>query len=166
MNLYIVRYAVAYKRDADRWPDDAKRPLTPEGEERFRWVARGILRLVPEVGVVLSSPFVRAWRGSLSSVLECTGVEPRENLPELTIPERYHAGFASIARLEDEPFQAWLSVLRREPPAMPGSGRGREDRGPAREARGAGMRPGPGFYLAEPLPSEAMLALLADSHHG
>ena len=62
MNLYIVRHAVAHKRDADRWPDDAKRPLTPEGEERFRRTARGILWLVPEVGSVLSSPFVRAWR--------------------------------------------------------------------------------------------------------
>ncbi len=51
-------------------------------------------------------------------MLECTGVEPRENLPELTIPERYHAGFASIARLEDEPFQTLLSVLRKEPPAI------------------------------------------------
>ncbi len=62
MNLYIVRHAVAHKRDAELWPDDAKRPLTPEGEERFRRAAGGILRLVPEIELVLSSPFVRAWR--------------------------------------------------------------------------------------------------------
>ena len=62
MNLYIVRHAVAHKRDAELWPDDAKRPLTPEGEERFRRAAGGILRLVPEVEVVLSSPFARTWR--------------------------------------------------------------------------------------------------------
>ncbi len=36
MDLYVVRHAEAHKRDEDRWPDDAKRPLTPEGEERFR----------------------------------------------------------------------------------------------------------------------------------
>lgn len=62
MNLYVVRHAVAHERDADRWPDDARRPLTPEGEERFRRAAGGILRLVPDVGAVLSSPYVRAWR--------------------------------------------------------------------------------------------------------
>ncbi len=61
MNLYIVRHAVAYERDANRWPDDSKRPLTPEGEERFQHTAGGIMRLVPEVEVVLSSPYARAW---------------------------------------------------------------------------------------------------------
>jgi phosphohistidine phosphatase SixA len=35
MDLYVVRHAVAHKRDEKLWPDDAKRPLTPEGEERF-----------------------------------------------------------------------------------------------------------------------------------
>ena len=62
MDLYVVRHAVAHKRDRDRWPDDAKRPLTPKGEERFRLAAGGILRLVPKVELVLSSPFIRAWR--------------------------------------------------------------------------------------------------------
>ena len=56
MDLYVVRHAVAHKRDGDLWPNDSKRPLTPEGEERFRRAAGGILRLVPEVGLVLSSP--------------------------------------------------------------------------------------------------------------
>ena len=50
MEVYIVRHAVTYERDAERWPDDSKRQLTPEGEERFRHAAGGILRLVPEVG--------------------------------------------------------------------------------------------------------------------
>ena len=62
MDLYVVRHAVARERDANLWPDDSKRPLTPRGEERFRHAAGGILRLVSEVGAVLSSPFVRAWR--------------------------------------------------------------------------------------------------------
>jgi phosphohistidine phosphatase len=62
VDLYVVRHAVAHKRDGDLWPDDSKRPLTPEGEERFQRAAAGILRLVPEVGLVLSSPFVRTWR--------------------------------------------------------------------------------------------------------
>ena len=62
MDLYIVRHAAAYGRDPDRWPDDSSRPLTPEGEEEFGLVARGLARLVSRVDVVLSSPYVRAWR--------------------------------------------------------------------------------------------------------
>jgi phosphohistidine phosphatase len=60
--LYLVRHAVAHKRDAERWPDDSERPLTPEGEEGFLAAARGLARVVPEVGVLLSSPYERAWR--------------------------------------------------------------------------------------------------------
>ena len=60
--LYLIRHAVAYPRDADRWPDDGKRPLTPEGERDFRSVAGQLGRLAPRMDVLLSSPFVRAWR--------------------------------------------------------------------------------------------------------
>ena len=60
--IYIVRHAIAEERDADRWPDDAERPLSADGEKRFRRVARGLRVLVPEVDLVLSSPYVRAWR--------------------------------------------------------------------------------------------------------
>jgi len=62
VDLYLVRHAVAYRRDPERWPDDSERPLTPEGEEEFRSAARGIGRLAPEVDVLLSSPYERAWR--------------------------------------------------------------------------------------------------------
>ncbi|HEY5099880.1 MAG TPA: phosphoglycerate mutase family protein [Gaiellaceae bacterium] len=60
--IYIVRHAIAEERDAERWPDDAERPLSADGEKRFRRAARGLRVLVPEVDVVLSSPYVRAWR--------------------------------------------------------------------------------------------------------
>jgi phosphohistidine phosphatase len=62
MNLYIARHAVAHKRVAGFLAGRREAPLTLEGEERFRSVAGGILRLVPEIELVLSSPFVRAWR--------------------------------------------------------------------------------------------------------
>jgi phosphohistidine phosphatase len=60
--VYVVRHAIAEERDADRWPDDAGRPLTKDGEARFRDAARGLRTIVPSVDVVLSSPYVRAWR--------------------------------------------------------------------------------------------------------
>jgi phosphohistidine phosphatase len=62
MDLYLVRHAEAYDPDPTQWPDDKDRPLTPDGEKRFRRVARGLRQLVPTVSVVLSSPWARAWR--------------------------------------------------------------------------------------------------------
>lgn len=62
MDLYLIRHAVAYERDPKRWPDDAERPLTPEGEEEFRAAARGLGLVVPKVRTLLSSPYMRAWR--------------------------------------------------------------------------------------------------------
>ncbi len=62
MDVYLVRHAAAFGRDPDRWPDDSRRPLTPEGEEEFRLAARGLAYLAPRADVVLSSPYERAWR--------------------------------------------------------------------------------------------------------
>jgi phosphohistidine phosphatase len=99
VDLYVVRHAIAHKRDGDRWPDDSKRPLTPEGEERFRCAVGGILRLAPEAGIVLSSPFARAWRtaelleqAGWSAPVCCEELEP--DYPPykvLNVLERYGA---------------------------------------------------------------------------
>jgi phosphohistidine phosphatase len=62
VDLYLVRHAVAFRKDFDRWRHDSKRPLTPEGEEEFRLAARGLARMVPRADVILSSPAQRAWR--------------------------------------------------------------------------------------------------------
>ena len=62
MNLYLVRHAIAFQPDPASWPDDRDRPLTPQGEKKFRRAVRGLEALVPGVDVVLSSPLVRAWR--------------------------------------------------------------------------------------------------------
>ena len=62
MELYVVRHAVAFKRDGERWPDDGERPLTPEGKDEFRTAARGLGHLVPPVDALLSSPLMRSWQ--------------------------------------------------------------------------------------------------------
>jgi phosphohistidine phosphatase len=62
VEIILVRHAIAFERDSSRWPNDADRPLTNNGEDRFRAAARGLGRMVPEVDVILSSPFARAWR--------------------------------------------------------------------------------------------------------
>ena len=62
MIVYVVRHAIAHDADPVRWPDDRGRPLTPEGEERFRRAARGLRGLVPAIDQVFSSELARAWR--------------------------------------------------------------------------------------------------------
>ena len=82
MDVYLVRHAVAEQRDVDRWPDDSLRPLTADGEERFRRAARGLGKLVPTVDEVLSSGYPRAWRTAELLHEEAGWPEPRE-CPEL-----------------------------------------------------------------------------------
>jgi phosphohistidine phosphatase len=62
VDLYLVRHAAAFRKDPDRWPDDSRRPLTPEGEQEFRLATRGLARIVPRADVILSSPYQRAWQ--------------------------------------------------------------------------------------------------------
>jgi phosphohistidine phosphatase len=61
VDLYLVRHAIAAQRSAARWPDDSRRPLTPEGAARFRSAARGLATVVPTVDRLLSSAYARAW---------------------------------------------------------------------------------------------------------
>jgi phosphohistidine phosphatase len=60
MQVFLVRHAVAHERDRARWPDDALRPLTPEGARKFRKAARGLSTLLPASAVLITSPWVRA----------------------------------------------------------------------------------------------------------
>ena len=60
MELLILRHAIAFPRDAKRWPDDAKRTLTMEGMKRARRAAAGLKRMAKRPALVLTSPLVRA----------------------------------------------------------------------------------------------------------
>lgn len=79
-----------------RWPDDALRPLTPEGKKRFRKAARGLAPLLPRGAVVLTSPFVRA-----RETAELLAATARLGLPiackELAAKETVNSAFALLA---------------------------------------------------------------------
>jgi len=60
MQLYIMRHGIAIERDHPDCPDEPERFLTPEGIERTRQAARGLLALEVEVSTLLSSPYRRA----------------------------------------------------------------------------------------------------------
>ena len=57
--IYIVRHAIAAER-GEKYPDDAKRPLTHDGIARMRQAVRGFSTLEPGIDLVLTSPYVRA----------------------------------------------------------------------------------------------------------
>lgn len=57
--LYLIRHAVAEER-GPAWPDDTRRPLTPQGVRRMTRCARGLARLDVTFDQILTSPLVRA----------------------------------------------------------------------------------------------------------
>jgi phosphohistidine phosphatase len=59
MRLVLLRHGPAGTRDPLTWPDDRQRPLTEKGLVRTQRACDGLLRLEPEVALVLSSPLRR-----------------------------------------------------------------------------------------------------------
>jgi phosphohistidine phosphatase len=60
MQILLVRHGPAATRDPARWPGDEARPLTREGREQTRQVARGLARLGLPQSLLVSSPLTRA----------------------------------------------------------------------------------------------------------
>ncbi len=60
MRLYLMRHAMAVPLGSTAASRDAERPLTEEGLEQARRVARGLQRLDLEIDLVASSPWTRA----------------------------------------------------------------------------------------------------------
>lgn len=76
LELYLVRHAVAAGR-GPAYPNDAERPLTADGVERFRRAVAGLRDLGVELDLVLSSPYARARE---TAELLCVGLKPRPTL--------------------------------------------------------------------------------------
>jgi phosphohistidine phosphatase len=119
IDVYLVRHAIAEQRDWNRWPDDADRPLSPVGVERFRGAARGLRELVPKVDAVYTSPYVRAVQ--TAEVLEQEAGWPAAQLsPPLAgnrpaadaVPLlRTVAAESSVALVGHEPYLSSLASL-------------------------------------------------------
>jgi phosphohistidine phosphatase len=59
MKLLLIRHAAAIPRGTPGVPDD-ERPLTPDGEAKFRVAARGLARVTRRPDLLLTSPLPRA----------------------------------------------------------------------------------------------------------
>ena len=118
VTLYLVRHAFAGHADPARWPDDSIRPLTPDGIRRFEAAARGLRRLVPEVDLVLSSGYVRAWDTAelLHEVtgwpkpLECTALEA-DQAPDSVLDVLRERTEQSIALVGHDPHLSRLASI-------------------------------------------------------
>ena len=82
LTVYLVRHAIAAERGED-WPDDAKRPLTPDGKTRFKEAARGLAQMEVVVDAVLTSPLVRARQTAEILAAALPGDPPIVEMPAL-----------------------------------------------------------------------------------
>jgi phosphohistidine phosphatase len=109
MRLLIVRHASAVPRGTPGIPDD-ERPLTPEGEERFREAAAGLARLVDRPDTILTSPLPRA-RRTAEIAAEAWGRVAPAPLPALADGELS----ALTARLSACPEDSTVAIFGHEP---------------------------------------------------
>jgi phosphohistidine phosphatase len=109
MQLLIIRHAIAVDRGAPGIPDE-ERPLTPEGEEKFREVAKGLARVVDRPAALLTSPLLRAKQTAAIAAAAWGRIEP-EDTPALASGS-FEALAAALARHPDD---ATVAVVGHEP---------------------------------------------------
>lgn len=101
MDVYLVRHAIAHERNRKRWPNDALRPLTPAGKEKFRKAARGLARLLPKSAQVFTSPYVRA-RETASILTTAMDVRKATELSELASGQPARKTFEFLRTLKSK----------------------------------------------------------------
>lgn len=114
MQLLIIRHAIAVPRGTPGIPDE-DRPLTPEGEEKFREAAKGLAKLVGRPDALLTSPWLRAKQTAAIAAAAWGRLEPEETAAlasgsfeeQAAVLDRY-PGDASVAVVGHEP---WVSEL-------------------------------------------------------
>jgi phosphohistidine phosphatase len=86
MELLIVRHAIAFERDRQRWSDDGARPLSPAGIRRARKAAAGLKGFCQLPDRLLTSPLVRA-RQTAQILTDIAGWPQAEEASELSAGE-------------------------------------------------------------------------------
>jgi phosphohistidine phosphatase len=109
-SLYLVRHAVAADR-GEAYPDDWKRPLTPQGMTRFRAAVRGLVRVGVDIERVLCSPLVRARQTADILSAELPGNPPVSETDAL----EPGAAFERVLRALDECADSSIALVGHEP---------------------------------------------------
>ena len=60
MEIYILRHGIAVERGTPGYKRDGDRPLTEEGVEKMRQIAKAMREMDLQSDVIFSSPYVRA----------------------------------------------------------------------------------------------------------
>lgn len=112
MNLVIIRHGPA--GDPEEWErkgrDDRLRPLTPEGRKEMQRVAAGLARLVPKIGVLATSPLVRAAETAEIVAKECDSeTVSLETLAPDRDPEEV------VRWLREQPAEQTVALVGHEP---------------------------------------------------
>jgi phosphohistidine phosphatase len=84
MDLLVVRHAIAEDREAfaRTGKDDAERPTTPAGRQKFKRGARGLRELVGSIDLLATSPLMRAIETG-DILQKAFGIERAARLAEL-----------------------------------------------------------------------------------
>lgn len=117
MFLYLVRHG-----KAAAGPNDAQRPLTPDGVDEMRRVARRLAKLSIGFDATLTSPLVRAREtaevlaaaGIAGVVEECAALAPGGTLDDALARIAHHAarGAGRVALVGHEPtLSGWAARL-------------------------------------------------------
>jgi len=114
MQLLIIRHAAALPRGTPGIADE-RRPLTAEGEARFRECAQGIATLVERPDALLTSPWLRARQTAAIAaaawgrceVVECSALAGGSFEEQAAVLDR-HPKAATVAVVGHEPY---LSAL-------------------------------------------------------
>ena len=95
--LYLVRHGVAEDRSV-KWPDDSKRPLTPDGMARLRRAAHGLNAVDVGFDQIVTSPLVRARQTADILSAELQGHPPIVNLESLAPGATWNALAADLEK--------------------------------------------------------------------
>ncbi len=109
MRLLVVRHAIAVPRGTPGIADE-KRPLTPEGEARFKQAAAGIARLFERPDALLTSPWLRARQTAAILARAWSGLEPVDT------PALAGRPFTELAAVLDRhPRKSTVAIVGHEP---------------------------------------------------
>jgi phosphohistidine phosphatase len=109
--LYLVRHAIAAERGSE-WPDDAKRPLTERGINRFKEVVKGLRRLDITVDEVFTSPLVRARQ---TAELLASGLEGKAPVKVLDALAPGHTATSVMTQLARAAKRRRVALVGHEP---------------------------------------------------
>lgn len=100
-SLYLIRHGLAGQ--FGDYADDALRPLTSEGIQKTRKVARRLKELGIRVDRLLTSPYLRAKQ--TAEILQEAGIGEAVETLDCLVPEGDFAGWLEV-------LQAWQSVAK------------------------------------------------------